>query len=252
MESKRLYCAGGTAAVRYAGECLRSLYLETADRPGPEVDAVLLDVPSFAPDGTLRTGGTVENLLAQLPRDVTVCGGNLEHPALEGFRCIDFLKDPRYLAENAYITAECAVEIALSYLPVTLRQCPVLVIGWGRIGKCLGQIFHALGADLTVAARKTSDRAVCCALGYHAEDTARLADHLHRYRLIINTVPQKILSPQEIAGCHPDCVKIDLASGTGMEDNSVIVARGLPGIHMPESSGRLIAETFVRLCREES
>lgn len=252
MESKRLYCAGGTAAVRYAGEYLRRFYIETTDRPGPEVGTVLLDVPSFGPDGTLRMGGTVENLLAQLPRDVTICGGNLDHPALEGFRCIDFLRDPQYLAENAYITAECAVEIALSYLPMTLRRCPVLVIGWGRIGKCLGQIFSALGADLTVAARKASDRAVCCALGYGAEDTASLADQLHRYRLIINTVPQKILSRQEIAGCHPDCVKIDLASRTGMEGDSVIVARGLPGIHMPESSGRLIAETFVRLCREES
>ena len=144
MDGKRLYCAGGTAAARYAGEYLGNFYIDLAERPGSDVGAVLLDVPSFAPDGTLRMGGSVENLLAQLPPDVTVCGGNLDHPALDNYRCIDFLKDARYQAENAYITAECAVEIALSYLPMTLRRCPVLVIGWGRIGKCLGQILHAL------------------------------------------------------------------------------------------------------------
>ena len=252
MDGKRLYCAGGTAAACYAGEYLRKSYVSLAEHPGSDVRAVLLDVPSFAPDGTLRMGGTVENLLSQLPPDVTVCGGNLEHPALDGFRCVDFLKDAQYQAENAYITAECAVEIALSYLPMTLRRCPVLVIGWGRIGKCLGQILHALGADLTVAARKNTDRAICRGLGYAAEDTARMADNLSRYRLIFNTAPQQLLTGEQLRQCHPDCVKIDLASKAGMEDDSVIVARGLPGIHMPESSGRLIAETYIRLCREES
>ena len=152
---------------------------------------------------------------------------------------------------SAYITAECAVEIALSYLPMTLRQCPVLVIGWGRIGKCLGQILHALGADLTVAARKDADRAICRGLGYAAVDTARMAETLGKYRLILNTAPERLLTKEQLAQCHPDCVKIDLASKTGMEGDSVIVARGLPGVHMPESSGRLIAETYVRLCREE-
>ncbi|MGM9550037.1 MAG: hypothetical protein ACI3V5_09370 [Faecousia sp.] len=252
MEKKKLYCAGGTAAARYAEEYLRDLYINLADRPGPDVGAVLLDVPSFGPDGSLRMGGNLENLLAQLPPDVTVCGGNLGHPALEDCRCLDLLKDPRYQAENAYITAECAVEIALSYLAVTLRRCPVLVVGWGRIGKCLGQILKALGADITIAARKVADRSMCRGLGYGAVDTARMAEDLSRYRLILNTVPEKLLSKEQIAGCHPDCVKIDLASKAGMEDDSVIVARGLPGIHMPESSGRLIAETFVRLCREGS
>ena len=92
---------------------------------------------------------------------------------------------------------------------------------------------------------------MCSALGCRAVDTAGMAEHLHKYRLILNTVPVKLLSGEQMAECHPDCVKIDLASKPGMEGESVIVARGLPGIHMPESSGRLIAETFVRLCGEE-
>lgn len=251
MEEKKLYCAGGTVALRYAGEYLRDFCVPLARQAGQDVGAVLLDVPSFGPDRKLRMGGSIENLLVQLPPDILICGGNLEHPALDGYRKVDFLQDEAYLAKNAYITSECALEIALSYLPVTLRGCPVLVIGWGRIGKCLGRILQSMGADVTVAARKETDRAMCSALGCQAVDTAGMAENLHKYRLILNTVPVKLLSGEQMAECHPDCVKIDLASKPGMEGESVIVARGLPGIHMPESSGRLIAETFVRLCGEE-
>lgn len=251
MEEKKLYCAGGTAAARYSADYLQDLGVPLAERLGQDVGAVLLDVPSFGADGKLRMGGSIEDLLVQLPPDVIVCGGNLEHPALEGYRKVDFLKDARYLAENAYITAECAVEISLSYLPVTLRGCPVLVVGWGRIGKCLGKLLQSLGAEVTIAARKETDRALCCALGYRAVDTAGMTENLCKYRLILNTVPAPLLSGAQIAECHPDCVKLDLASKPGLEGDSVIVARGLPGIHMQESSGRLIAQTFVRLCGEE-
>lgn len=251
MDNKLLCCAGGTTALRYAAEYLRNFGISVADQPGMNVSHVLLDVPSFGPDGQLRTGGSVENLLMQLPGNVTVCGGNLDHPALDSYQTVDYLKDARYLAENAYITAECAVEIALSYLPVTLRHCPILIIGWGRIGKCLGQLLKALGADVTIAARKESNRAICQALDYRTADTAHLVNTLGRYRLIFNTAPEIVLNRQQMSECHPDCVKIELASKAGMEDDSVIIARGLPGIHMPESSGLLIAETFVRFCKEE-
>ena len=251
MEERPLYCAGGTTALKYAAEYLRSFGVTVADRPGMDVGQVLLDVPSFAPDGRLRSGGDAENLLAQLPGNVTLFGGNLDHPALADYRTVDLLKDARYQAENAYITAECALESALTYLPLTLRRCPVLIIGWGRIGKCLGQLLKSVGADVTIAARKAPDRAICQALGYGAADTANLENSLDRYRLIFNTAPELVLNRQQMAGCHPDCVKIELASKAGMEDDGVIIARGLPGIHMPESSGKLIAETYIRLYKEE-
>ena len=34
MDGKRLYCAGGTAAARYAGEYLGNFYIDLAERPG--------------------------------------------------------------------------------------------------------------------------------------------------------------------------------------------------------------------------
>lgn len=252
MDKRLIYCAGGTKATRYAAAYLRGLGLPTTDQPSEQVGHLLLDVPSFGPEGQLRMGGAVETILSQLPKDITVYGGNLSHPALQDYRTVDFLKDPAYLAENAYITAECALDVALPYLKITLRHCPTLIIGWGRIGKYLGQLLKAIGADVTISARKETDRALIHALGYHAADTNQLDDTLSHYRLIFNTVPELILNESQMASCRPDCVKIELASKDGMQDGDVIIARGLPGVHMPESSGKLMAETFLRLYQEET
>ena len=245
-----IYCAGSTKACQYAARLLKEYGYRVEPSPTDSVTHLLLDVPSFGAEGFLRSGSSIHTLLSKFSTDITVCGGNLNHPALEGYPKIDLLQDAHYLAENAYITAECALDVALPYLEITLRRCPVLIIGWGRIGKCLGQLLKDMGADVTICARKETDRAIIQALGFKATDTGRI-NTPEQFRLIFNTVPEMVLTKENTALFRKDCVKIDLASKSGMDDEDVIVARGLPGIHFPESSGELIAATLLRLCREE-
>lgn len=247
-----IYPAGSSAALQYAGQNLMDRGLSVAYSPSPDITHLLLPVPSFEADGRIRGGGILEHILGKLPESVTVIGGNLNHPALHGYRTLDLMCDPIYVAKNAAITAECAIGTAMQNLPTTLAGCPVLVIGWGRIGKCLAAKLKALGADVTVAARKAPDRALLQALGYLAEDPALLNYGLIRYRVIFNTVPVLILSKERMAHCRSDCLKIELASSDGMEAPGVIRAKGLPGKDAPEASGQLIAEAVLRaLARKE-
>lgn len=248
MDKSLIFPAGTTKACRYAADYLKHLGLPVVDEPTGGVRYLLLDVPSFNATGNLRGGGDVEKLLAKLPKDTLICGGNLSHPALEEYETVDFLKDEVYLCENAYITAECALDVAFPYLTCTIRNCPVLIIGWGRIGKCLAQLLKAIGADVTVAARNPAQRAMIHALDYGAVDIREVPACLSHFRLLYNTVPHPVLNRKQMEACRDDCVKIELASKNGMAGDDVIPARGLPGIHMPESSGQLIAETFLRLC----
>ena len=67
--------------------------------------------------------------------------------------------------------------------------------------------------------------------------------------LVFNTAPSLLLSREMTARC-PDCLLIDLASQPGMQGDDVLWARGLPGKMAPESSGKLIAETILRLWKE--
>ena len=246
MTNPVIYCAGGTEAARFAHTYLKSKGLPVSHEPGIEVGHLLLDVPSFCENGQLRMGGSIASILSQIPRSTVIYGGNLNHPALSGYRIVDFLQDPFYLAQNAAITAECALDVALPYLGVTLSDCPVLILGWGRIGKCLARILKAIGANVTVAARKESDRAMLQALGYTAVDIVSLGKELSEFRLIYNTVPSPVLTAEQSVFCQEACVLIDLASHQGIFHENAVIARGLPGIHFPESSGKLMAETFLR------
>ena len=248
MKHNGIFTAGTTAACDFAASFLQELGLPLTDLPGKSVRYLLLDVPSFGPNGQLRGGGSLEPLLQKLPRDILICGGNLNHPLLEEYETVDFLKDETYLWENAYITAECALDTALPYLKHTIRHCPVLIIGWGRIGKCLARLLKNLDAEVTVAARNPKDRAMIHALGYEAVDPADLKLWLNHFRLLYNTVPAPVLTQDQMSGCREDCIKIELASQNGIEGDDVVIARGLPGLHMPESSGKLIADAFIRLC----
>lgn len=250
MDSILVFPAGAAAACRYAAETLEKAGIGVVDHPSPEVTHLLLDVPSFGPGGLLRGGGAVDNLLQMLPPDITVVGGNLVHPALEGYPVLDLLRNAGYLAANAAITADCALQVAAPLMTAAFAESPALVIGWGRIGKCLAKLLKAIGTDVAVAARKESDRAMLRALGYRTADTAHLEDILPSCRLIFNTAPELLLRREQLALCR-NCVKIDLASQLGMDGDDVIWARGLPGKIAPESSGHLIAQTLLTAIREE-
>lgn len=251
MQDRVFFAVNRTGALGFAASELERSGQAVADRPSSAVTHLLLPVPAFGPDGALRGGGSLTEILEQIPPSAVVLGGGLNCPELAHRACWDLLENEGYLAKNAAITAHCALAIAIDKLPVTLEACPVLILGWGRIGKVLGKLLRALGADVTITSRDPAQRAMIEALGYRAEDPARLSYLLGRYRLIFNTAPAPVLTPDRAVHCRPDCVKIDLASVPGISGPDVIHARGLPGKDAPESSGRLIARTILGLCAQK-
>lgn len=251
MTRTLIYPVCSTAACNYACELLSDWGFQLTDHPAPEITHLLLDVPSFQTDTKLRNGGDPELLLSMLPPHITVAGGNLSHPLLNTYRKMDLLQDPQYLASNAAITADCALKIAAPMIQSTFADTPSLILGWGRIGKCLAQLLKGLNCPVTVAARKEEDRALLHAMGYDTTEFTGLSHRLHRYRLLFNTVPAPILNTDQMQ-FSKQCVKIELASVNGIIGPNITIARGLPGTYAPESSGKLIANSFYRLWREQS
>ena len=225
-------------AIRCAADQLESIGIHMTEQCAPDVTHLLLPVPSF-------TGGDgyLAHLLSKLPDDIIISGGNLNSPLMEEYRAVDFLLDPFYLADNAAITARCAMRILAGRIP-ELSGKQGLIIGWGRIGKCLGPMLHEQGVQVTIGARKKADLAMIHALGYQGLDLLDTSHDLRQFDLILNTVPV-LLFPQ--AELKENAVVLELASKPGITGSSVIDARGLPGKMAPEESGRLIANTFIRL-----
>jgi len=233
----KIYCPVRNQALAYA---IKRLPVSPA--PDDAVTHLLLPVPSFASDGGIRGGGDLEGILSVLPKDVTIIGGNLAHPLLTGYRTLDLLQDPIYVAENADITARCALQLLADCLPCTLKNTPILLIGWGRIGKCLARLLRANDACVTVYARKETDRAMLTALGYPTQAVPDPAG----FCAVVNTAPATVLD-----SCPEGVFKMELSSVMGIGGGDVLWARGLPAIHAPESSGQLIADSVIRLLGKE-
>lgn len=245
MDSILVYPIGISESCRYAAGDLQKRGIPLTDHPSPEITHLLLDVPSVPEERRLR------ELLRMLPMSMTVIGGRLNPDCLTDYRKMDLLTDPLYLAKNAAITAECALRVAAPYLKRTFTDSPALILGWGRIGKCLAKLLSSLGCPVTVAARKESDRALLTVMGYRAVDFSDVPRALGQCEILFNTVPDLPLH-SSIVDSRNHVISIDLASAPGIPGDSVIPARGLPGKYAPESSGRLIAETILRLYKEET
>ena len=240
-----IYVAGHSPALQFCTSLLKESGFAVLAEPSMEVTHLLLPVPSFTAEGCIIGGGNLRTLLTLLPKDIVVIGGNLDCPELVDYRTVDLLQDADYLAINANITAHCAVKVAMNKMQTIFDGCDALVIGWGRIGKCLAQLLRQMGAEVTVCARRESDRSMLRALGYKAvsyEDAA-----LDRFSVIFNTVPTMVFPH-----CPEGALKIDLASKLGLGGDDVVWARGLPGKEAPEASGALIARSVIPILREES
>ncbi len=251
MNTPTFCLIGNSKALHYAKEHLIKRGIRIADSPNPSVTHALLPVPSFDQQGNIKDGIDPKDAFRLFPEDVMIYGGNLNIPFIQNFHYIDFLQDPYYLTANAAITADCALTFLASKLPVVLDGCPILIIGWGRIGKCLSQKLNALGSDVTVAARKETDRATLESLGYHTVSTENWDGLLPHFRAIINTAPVPVMTESDTNLCNEQCVFLDLASKQGILAENVYWERGLPNRDAPESSGNLIAQTALRFLRKE-
>ena len=233
MGNYLFYPMGNTPGCLRAAEALKGCGIAMTDHPSQEVTHLLLDVPGFSPDGSLRGGGELAELLRRLPETVTIVSGKIP-AAYSRWRCMDLLLDEGYLWENAAITAQCAVQLAARRMGGIFRGQTALVIGWGRIGKHLCRLLTGLGAQVFLISRSDAHRAEAESFGIRTEPK-------YDCRVVFNTAPGITLDEEAFTG-----LKIELASTPGFRGEDVLEARGLPGIYAPEQSGTLIAKTILR------
>ena len=175
-----------------------------------------------------------------------------------GIKYQDYYKREELIIKNAVPTAEGTIEIALSEMPITLFESRVLITGYGRVGKVLAEKMSALGADVTVSARKCSDFAWIEERGIKPIHTSELINYASSFDLIVNTVPAVVFTKEILREVRKDALVIDLASKPGGVDfetakilgKNVIWALSIPGKSAPITSGKIIKETIMNILTE--
>lgn len=234
-----VFCIPGNAATEAAGIYLIELGLPVFFAYPDNCPHLLLPIPSFKKENDMLI-----KCLTSLNNSAIISGGNLSSSLVQRFRCVDFLKDPYYLADNAAISARCTVKIIQQEQGNNFHSNRVIILGFGRIAKCLCSFLRESQCELYVAARKESDLALIHSLGMHPISFSDVPYTACSADLLINTIPEIVIPDFE----PPEkCLAIELASKPGIKGNHVLSALGLPSKMAPEESGELIAKTFIRL-----
>ena len=237
--------------------------------------AVILPLPSSTDGVTLNSPladiaerPKLSFIASLVPSKATVIGGKLPDKLIctlenSDIKVIDYFHSEDFQVKNAYTTAEAALSIAMNALDRNIRGARIAITGYGRISKHLCSLLLAMGAQVTVAARKESDLAFAASYGCHTVKIDPCRDWLSRlksgYDVIYNTVPHWIFDRSFLEEAPKSTVIVELASAPGGVDicaakelgANVIWASSLPGKYAPRSAGELIADCVDKIIKEE-
>lgn len=203
----------------------------------------------------------ISDLFAQLTPEQMIFGGNIDSDThalakRHSLTLHDYYRRDELAIANAVPTAEGAVQIAMEQLPFVIHSAPVLILGYGRVGRVTAQRFAALGAKVTVAARNPAQRAWAQADGFTAQPLS--APLPATIALVINTIPAQILKEEQLKALPPDILILDLASLPGGVDLQaahrlnrwVLQAPGLPGKVAPVTVAAALKSTIYTMLTE--
>lgn len=207
---------------------------------------------------------TLHEIFSRAPDETLVLGGHLPHTVKEeaqayGLPIFDYYGSELLLEKNAEATAEAALGMAITTIPVVLRGTSVAVIGGGRIARALIPLLRACGAHVYVYARDLTQRLAAEEMGAAAfpilpDHPLRLARGL---RAVFSTVPARLFDAATLSSLDRGVPLFDL--GGDAVDREAAALYGiplppcgaLPGRYAPESAGAFLYDEINSILREK-
>ena len=216
---------------------------------GPEqtalADYILLPLPLDESRTPLAVGGKLSAQARQIAAEA-------------GVELVDYFAREELILCNAIPTAEGCIGILMAERTRTLWNSAILLAGFGPVGQALGVRLAALGAQVTVAARRPAQRALAESFGLRAVELARLEQVAPAFDTVVNTIPAPVLTEAVLAALRPGSLIVDLASRPGGTDfaaarrlgHRAIHALSLPAACAPETAGEALARTVCEILAE--
>lgn len=286
MQIKKLLTVGGDERMFYTSQCLADngfdveVYADSPlegfdlavtgkksiDSAAARADAIILPLPVSRDGVHLNTCPlTLNELSDALERGQTVFAGMMDSTLKsvffkKGIRVFDYFEREELAVNNAVPTAQGVVKIAMDNMKITLHNSHCAVTGYGKTATAIAYMLSALGAQVTVVARKCSDLARARIQGLFAVGFDELSDKASEFDLLVNTVPSLVLDCQVLSALKKECLVIDIASAPYGTDFAcarelglnVKVPGSLPGKTAPKTAGEIIADAILNIIKEGS
>lgn len=160
-------------------------------------------------------------------------------------RGLPYYENESYAIQNAALTAEGALSLLMQRRAASVMGMRTLIVGYGRIGQQLAWRLGALGARVTVAARRGESRALAKSRGYQTVD---IINPSGTYDVVVNTVPAPVLRGG-FGGAL--CLELAGAPGGWADDTPVLHAPGLPGKYAPKQAALLLRDAIYDTLEED-
>ncbi|MBQ8041651.1 MAG: dipicolinate synthase [Lachnospiraceae bacterium] len=177
-----------------------------------------------------------------------------------GIRYLDFMEDEVVTEENAVATAEGAIAELIQNCPYNIEGSKIIVTGYGCCGKAIAKKLGALGARVTVLARRSEIRKLAKQDGFYAVDFAFGPEEAMGAVMLVNTVPAPVVTKLMIRELPRDAYILDIASSPGGTDFtcakesgiSADLVLGIPGRFSPKASAYILARAMERFTLVDS
>ncbi len=241
---------------------------DTLNEAITEATVIILPLPATRDRITLNATLFDETVLlsdicALVTSDKLVFGGQLpksfcEELSAKGVYYCDYFLLEELAIYNAIPTAEGVVNILIEKLPITIHGMRCGITGYGKVGKAIGDTLKALGAQVTVFARRENALAEAFSKGLTGKHFSKLSEEKNDLDVLINTVPTAVIGRTELDMLNPDCVLIETASAPfGIDFQAskekameVIKASSLPGKVAPKTAGRIIGLSILPIIKQ--
>lgn len=234
------------------------------------VEAVMLPVSGTSLDGEIETIFSNEKIILKeghlkaTPKHCTVFSG-ISNSYLKNIvqaanrKLVELFERNDVAIYNSIPTVEGTLMMVIQNTDITIHRSNVVVLGFGRVGMSVARAFHALGANVKVAALESDLLARVYEMGFEPVELHQLANEVQNTDVCINTIPARVLTANILSKLPTRSLIIDLASKPGGTDFryaekrgiKAMLAPGLPGIVAPKTAGKIIANVLSKLLLEE-
>lgn len=200
-----------------------------------------------------------------LNQDIMILGGCFTEELRQllqqrDLRALDFMEDEIVVEENAIATAEGAISELIRKSPYNIKDAKIIVTGYGKCGRALAIRLRALGARVTILARRKEVRKLAKKEGFYAADFAFGPEEAMGTTMVVNTVPAPVATELILRELPKDAYILDIASAPGGVDFDVAreygiradLLLGIPGKYAPMESAYILARAMERFTLMES
>jgi len=247
---------------------LKQVELRNLDQS--KFDSIILPVRGISTDGTLEAVFSENKIelssewFKQLKPGTIVFSGiasaDLKNACKEADVQLVTLMDRDDVAiYNSIPTAEGILMMAMENTDFTIHGSHIVVTGFGRVGQTVARMFKGLGARVTVCSKSTAERARIAELGAKPISFEELPLIASKADIVINTIPSLVIDRSVICELPAHGIILDLASKPGGTDFDyaaqrgvkAILAKSLPGIVAPKTSGKILADVIKEVLASE-